>query len=396
MIACVFIADFAVVVAREYHGISPDWPLLVVKYNKQKAKVFAASPEARMRGVKPGMASHKALALYPQALVVSFVESPQRRAADDLLEALCAFSDRLELECDSMGTIWIDFGNIPDAEALDRAKQIRTIVIDRSPFLPTIGIANGKFASRIAAITADDDDIQLVPAGNEKRLLAPLSIERLALKKKQLERFKLLGINTLGQLVALPAHVAQEQFGEVGKRLHQLASGMDLQPIAPYTPRLSQYRERQFEPAIDDRMILRNVMQEMTSDLAASLAAGELATQDLVLTLCLDDKQVIEERFVAREPLASQISLFTNFMRLLDGIPVSSAITSLEVGLEDLARPLPRQLDFFGQLFADPRNVLEITDTLSHRYGIAPFQQIQINAHHGPVPERWFRFKGVA
>ena len=320
MIACVFIPDFAVVIARTYHGISPDWPLILARYTKHRGKVFAISPEVKRHGVTLGMAAHKAMALYPQARLVEMVESPQERTGDNLLEALSGFSDRLELEHNHTGTIWIDLGNLPDTDALDIAYQIRDTVIDQSLFLPALGVANGKFSARIAAVMAGEGGIKLVPTGDEQTLLAPLPVKRLALSKKQLEQFKFLGIETLGQLAILPVDAAHIQFGAVGKRLHALARGIDPSPVAAYTPQLKHYREHQFEPAVAETSILESVLEQLAAELASFLAAKGLATQAIMLTLQLDNKHVLEERFTPREPIASQISIYTHFARLLNSL----------------------------------------------------------------------------
>src|SRR5690606_7753805 len=110
VIACVYMPDFAVVVAREEHGLSPDWPLLVARSSQHQGKVYAASPEARRRGVKPGMTIQRGLALCPSAQVVSQVESAQRRAGDGLLEMLTTFSRRVEIEYDQAAVVWVDLG----------------------------------------------------------------------------------------------------------------------------------------------------------------------------------------------------------------------------------------------------------------------------------------------
>jgi DNA polymerase-4 len=396
MIACVFIQDFAVVVAREYHGISPDWPLIVARHTKHQSKVFAASPEAKSWGIKPGMMSHKGLALCPSAQIVPLVDSPQRRAGDDLLEALCGFSNRLELELDHSGTVWIDLGSISDSEAMDMAQQIRDVVIDQSLFLPAIGLACGKFPARIAAVMANEGGIKLVSAGDEQALLAPFPVSRLALKKKQLEQFNLLGIETLGQLATLPMNAVQEQFGKVGKQLHGLAQGIDIRPVEQYTPRLRYVADQQFEPGIEDQEGVKVLLQHLSTQLVSYLSAKGLATQDIVLTVHLDNKQVLEARIIPREQIASQFALYTHLLRLFDELTISAPVIEICAGMENLAPPVPKQLDLFGQFFADPKNITQIVDQLTPRYGIEPFQQVSFDPHGSVVPDRSFRFKGVA
>jgi hypothetical protein len=126
------------------------------------------------------------------------------------------------------------------------------------------------------------------------------------------------------------------------------------------------------------------------------MAVKRLATQDIGLILHLDNKQVLEALVTAREPIAGEVSLYAQLMRLLDGMNITAPVVGLVVNLEDLAPLVPRQLDFLGQLFADAKNIMQITDRLTPRYGIEPFQQVSFNPEGATVPERSFWFKGIA
>jgi nucleotidyltransferase/DNA polymerase involved in DNA repair len=309
---------------------------------------------------------------------------------------LTTFSRRVELEYDQAAVVWVDLGAIPDREARTRAGEIRDAIVDDTLFFPAVGLASGKFAARIAAVTAGDGGVRLVPAGDEKAFLSPFPVARLALTRKQAEQFKLLGIETLGQLAALPASAVQAQFGKVGKQLHGLANGTDLRPVAIYSPRLNEQRSHTFEPGVEERQVLEAVLRRLVDDLAACMAAKGLTTQEVMLTVRTDRKEVLEERSIPREPLAGHISLYTHLWRLLEKMRIPSAVVQIEVEIADLAPLLPRQLDFLGQMFPDARNVTEIVDYLLPRYGPEPLQQVDLNPHQGIIPERSFRFRGAA
>ncbi len=67
--------------------------------------------------------------------------------------------------------------------------------------------------------------VRVVAAGDEAKVLAPLSLAVLKLEEEARERFGIWGISTLGELAALPETALITRMGQIGKRLRLRARG---------------------------------------------------------------------------------------------------------------------------------------------------------------------------
>ncbi len=114
------------------------------------------------------------------------------------------------------------------------------------------GVADGPFTAEQAAraATRAEDPVRIVPPGEAATFLASLPVSHLA-DPAIVDLLARLGVQTLGQLAALPPERLVERFGPRGARLHALAAGADSQPITPRTPPPELHREIAFEPPLE-------------------------------------------------------------------------------------------------------------------------------------------------
>ena len=96
-----------------------------------------------------------------------------------------------------------------------------------------MGVAANKFSAYIAARAINPGRVIVVIPGTEADFLAPFTINYLPLDEELARRFKLFGLKTMGQFVALPAATVLRQFGFQGRWLQQLAGGKDDRPLVP-------------------------------------------------------------------------------------------------------------------------------------------------------------------
>lgn len=395
MIACVFIPDFAVIVERNLNPALNDAPLIVLRHTGQKAKVYAACGVALSMGIKVGMFSSRALALCPEAQVVSANQSLYRRVGQQLLDILLAFTGRIELEQTHSLTIWLDVGNLPQSEISHIGSKILQIVADKTPFLASVGIANGKFTARIAATKARIKSVAIVPIGRETSYLSSFSVQNLALSKELSRQFDLLGIVTLGQFATLPYGAVLDRFGKVGGLLHRLATGQDIKSLAHYTSPKSEQVAHSFEASIEDRTIVQSVFTQLTCKLATRLNEQGLAASELTLIVHCENARVLETSLRLRQPITGALSLLRAVDRLFAGLSIGTGITGIEIHLDNLQALAPQQLDFFGQLMGTSYSVPELVKRLQPRHSDAPFHTIVANKYPGHLPERRFRIESV-
>ena len=238
--------------------------------------------------------------------------------------------------------------------ALDRHGQPGA----RLAFAPTPGVA--RLAARVAAgpltaLTADD-----VPA-----FLAPLVVEALGLAEEATDRLRLVGLHTLGAVVALPRGALGDYLGPLGAAVEALARGEDDRPLIPQRPPLVLRARRDLDWPLADRAVLAALLGRLLAPLLARLARQGLGVTRAVLRLTVGPQV---HRAVARLPVPTIAAapVLAALLAAADdalgraGLPVARAdeaargdgdgapgITAIALALV-APRPLPaRQASFF-------------------------------------------------
>ncbi len=265
-IACILIPHFPVAVERQRDPSLCGRPLVIGETPDQRKAVLDCSPEAEARGVRVGMPLRAALALCRNALFLPPHPSRYSDVFDSLLAALETFSP--EVEPGALGRAYLNADGLSrhyEGE-LDLGERIIRSLRETTGLVAAVGVAEGKFVAWTAAITSQPGQVCTVPEGNEAEFLRPLDVALLAHfdtpsqirladfqiregTKKQLisigqssvpaasadtlRRLDLYGLRTLGDLAALAPGPLQAQFGNEGKRLYDLARGIDREPLRP-------------------------------------------------------------------------------------------------------------------------------------------------------------------
>jgi DNA polymerase-4 len=303
MIGCVYFSHFAAAVERRDDRSLAGAPLIIVERAGGSARVLAACGEAAGQGVQPGMALRQARLVCPQARVIPADLPRYHRTFGRLLEALDAFSSRVEPgEMLPAAVAWLDLGYLREGEAGEMARSLGQAARTATSLSPAIGLAGGKFPAYVAAASTEAGKARIVPPSRQAEFLAPFPVNTLPLDAETARRLELFGIRTLGQLAALPAGAVAAQFGAQGHLLHQLAQGRDERPVIPYHSSPAESAARRFEEPLVDQAALEAVACELAGELAARLRARVLAGRELHLVLELEDGAPHLARLVLRRP----------------------------------------------------------------------------------------------
>ncbi len=115
-----------------------------------------------------------------------------------------------------------------------------------------VGVAEGLFAALLAARAASSNAILVVPLGETAGFLAPQPVSVLAAHDPAARDLagllKRLGLGTLGDFAALPAHDVASRFGDAGECAHRLARGLDSRPLAVRPPPADLSVAQEFDP----------------------------------------------------------------------------------------------------------------------------------------------------
>ncbi|MCH7809062.1 MAG: hypothetical protein IH863_00605 [Chloroflexi bacterium] len=224
-IACVYIPRFMVEAERQRRKEIGSRLVLI-----GDARVLGCSLGAEAVGIRAGMRMSEAIALSHSAVVLPPDGTYYGRRFEEVLGLLGELSP--EVEPGDPGLAYLSLAGLA-LEAQTFADDLITSLHRRLGFMASVGVAGGKFAARVVAATSRPGVAKIVPAGEERALLAPLPCTYLPADEAMLWRLKLLGLATIGDIAALPLGAFQQQFGPQGKRCWELAQGNDDEPLAP-------------------------------------------------------------------------------------------------------------------------------------------------------------------
>jgi protein ImuB len=236
---CIWCTDWAVVIVRRRDPTTRNRPLAVRERVGSRDLVRAASPEARAAGIVPGLSRREAEARCPEVVIDEVDRGEEARGFEVVARAVEALTPRLELEEPGLLSFPTRgparyYGG--DEGLAARVRAAAGAVLGPDADALRVGIADGRFAARLAAIaTATGTGGVIVPPGGAASFLAPHPVAALGDPDLAVLLVR-LGLPTLGDFAALPAGAVLTRFGVEGARLHHLAQGGDDRPLVLVEP----------------------------------------------------------------------------------------------------------------------------------------------------------------
>ena len=251
-VACLLITHFPIKVELRRYPEARTKPLIITEEYGSQQVVLDSSPAAR--GVVGGMPLREALAHCKDAQLLPADRPFYQAAFDQIIETLLQRSPLVEKH--DLGCAYVGLDGLEQLYRGEARLITSLLAVARPSFNPRIGVASGKFPAYVAAVTTAGGQATRVPqdvAGFLKDLpvdLLPWSFE----SKARLHGF---GLHTLGQLAQLSVGSVQAQFGPEGKRVWDLANGVDPQPLIPYQPEVEVTEALTFSaPAVTRQEII--------------------------------------------------------------------------------------------------------------------------------------------
>ncbi|HKO10908.1 MAG TPA: DNA polymerase IV [Acidobacteriaceae bacterium] len=278
---------------------------VVVAWRGNRSVVCAASYEARRFGVRSAMPAVRAERLCPQAIFIPPDFVRYRAVSRQVREIFRRYTDLIEPL--SLDEAYLDVtenkASLPTATKVARA--IRQQIREELNLTASAGVAPNKFLAKIASDWKKPDGLFVIQPEDVDTFLPPLPVERLpGVGKVTAERLGTFGIHTVGDLRAMDLALLESHFGRHGMRLHELAFGIDENPVEPNRPTQSISAEDTFE---------RDVPLEETEDAIRRLAKKVWAAsrketripRTVVLKLKTAGFKIMTRSLTPMEPVAS-------------------------------------------------------------------------------------------
>ena len=158
----------------------------------------------------------------------------------------------------------------------------------------------------------------------------------------------MLGIETIGQYARLPKGSILEQSGRFGRRLHDLANGIDIRPLSSYIPPERLVETRDLEDPIETYQSVEHLIEQLAQALLLRLKSRQ--AQQLTLILRLENGQTLEQAIQPPDPMMGFKSILERATSLLYRQAIDSGIVGIELQLHDLRYPQPKQLSLFDDV----------------------------------------------
>jgi DNA polymerase-4 len=364
LMACVQIPQFPIAVARRDTPALADTPLILYTTAQSRAIVYAADCGTN---APAGMRLQRAMLAAPHAVCRPATPERDQAVFTALLSRIAQFSPRVATTAMLPNAIVeLDLGRSTIRQARIEAERLGQTLRTAPGLVVALGLARNRFVARVAATIAGAGRTVLVPPGAEAGFLARLPIAHLPFEPHVHERLENFGLYTIGAVAALPIDALMVQFGMLGRRLHQLATGQDEQGIPANAPAACLEVVRRFEGALSDRMSLEAALRALARELVAQLERGGWAARDIVLCLTPPDGEPWVERRVLNQATTDPDRLTQALLALLGRASCPAGVELLSIQISSVLPTVAVQ----SELFISPKGHAERLQTVLRRLSV--------------------------
>src|SRR5713226_4777478 len=294
-------------------------PVVVGGQPDQRGVVTAASYEARKYGIQSAMPLRTAGRLCPHAVFLESRHHLYSEWSDRVAAILGKYSPVVEMA--SVDEAYLDLAGTerlhgpPFAAAHALLREITT-----TTGLPcSAGLARTRLVAKVASDQAKPRGLLWVPPGSEESFLAPLGVRRIpGIGKVTEAALHSLGIETVGQLAAIPQEKLESQFGRWGTALYRKARGEDTYEFFVDAEPKSISQNQTFSFDTDDRATLDRTLSLLCQKAMKRLREASLSASTITLTIRYAGFETISRAQALREPTHLDPVVLETLRRLFD------------------------------------------------------------------------------
>ncbi|MYA34351.1 MAG: DNA polymerase IV [Gemmatimonadales bacterium] len=252
--------------------------------------VSTANYEARRYGIHSAMPISQAWRRCPDGVYVRPRIAFYAQISGRIFDIFRSFTDQVETL--SLDEAFLDvtasrrlFGTGPEI-----ATRIRRRIAEEERLTASVGVAPNKYVAKVASDLKKPDALVVVPPGTEREFLAPLSVSRLwGAGPKVQARLARLGFRRIGDVARNKPEFLEASLGrKLGRRLHELANGLDVRRVDPRPGRKSLGKEVTFPQDVEDRARVERTLLALCEGVGRSLRRKGIAGRTVQLKLRWD------------------------------------------------------------------------------------------------------------
>jgi DNA polymerase-4 len=321
---------------------------VIVAWQAKRSVVCAASYEARSFGIHSAMPAASAERLCPGGVFVPPDFTRYRAISHDVREIFKRHTDLIE-------PLSLDEAYLDVTENKTRlltatlvAQTIRKQIREELNLTASAGVAPNKFLAKLASDWRKPDGLFVIRPEDIDAFLLPLPVGRLpGVGKVTGEKLAKLGIKTVGDLRTFELRVLEDHFGRYGRRLHELARGIDDNEVISNRPTQSISVEDTFEKDVllaETEPMIRSLAEKLWS---ASRKESRIA-RTVVLKMKTSEFKILTRAYTPDTPPSSCVDLTDIALKLRERITlgpqqryrlVGVGLSNFREAEESLAQP---------------------------------------------------------
>lgn len=259
---------YASVETRENPGLQGK-PLAVGGSAGRRGVIATANYEARHFGVRSAMASSRAMSLCPRLLILPPRFELYRAVSASFHEIFQDYTDLIEPL--SLDEAYLDVtiaGHHCRGSATLIAREIRRRVRDEVGLTVSAGVAPNKFLAKVASDWNKPDGLFTISPEQVADFVLQLPVSKInGVGRVTARKLGAMGVASCGDLQALPLEMLVKRFGKYGRRLFDVARGVDERQVQSSRVRKSISVERTFVEDLDDMAAMVAAVDELLSEL---------------------------------------------------------------------------------------------------------------------------------
>ena len=324
---------------------------VVVAWRGARSVVCAASYEARRYGVRSAMPALRAERLCPDAVFVPPDFARYKAVSREIREIFHAHTDLMQPL--SLDEAYLDVTEPKSglASATAIAKAIRAEIRETTRLTASAGVAPAKFLAKIASDWRKPDGLFVIRPHEVDAFLAPLPVSRIHGVGKVMDgKLAALGVRTVGELRAFDARALEARFGRYGRRLSELAHGVDRGEVRPDRPTQSISSEDTFAEDVTLAATAPKIRELATKTWQAA-SRSERIGRTVVLKLKTREFRILTRSRTPDSPPRSEAELAAIALALPGQVelPATTLYRLVGVGLANFHDPddTPAQPELF-------------------------------------------------
>ncbi len=266
---------------------------IAVGGSKERGVVAAASYEAREYGVKSAMPSVIAYRKCPHITFVKPRFDVYKEVSQQIRAIFLEFTDLVEPL--SLDEAYLDVTEnkkqIPSATII--AKEIKSLIKERTALTASAGISFNKFLAKIASDIDKPDGLYLIHPDKASEFLDKLPIEKFhGIGKVTADKMKKMGIYRGLDLKQREEFELIKSFGKAGRHFYKMVRAIDERPVKPDRTRKSLGAERTYSQDISEETEMLDAINSICQKVFDRLQTNKIRGKTLTLKIKAFDFKV--------------------------------------------------------------------------------------------------------